>query len=263
MAANWSRRKYTKEEFREAWNSSLSIAEVARKLNCNKTGGGYHTLKSAAKELGLTTEHMTGQAWNKGRKLGPNVASRTPIEELLVEGRHCSSNHLKKRLWEEGLLPRHCQMDGCGISEWLGAPAPLELDHINGIHDDNRIENLRILCRNCHGQTVTFGRRNRAGVMGTGIPHLLKINGRAERPNVGSTPTTRTNYCQCGKQIAQSSKRCRDCEYKSRAGRKGKTKIDWPSRDIVLKMVEEMGYLQTGKALGVSDNAVRKFLQRA
>jgi hypothetical protein len=66
---NWNRRKYTQEEFVNAWNSSLSIAEVADKLGCNKSGGGYKTLKTTASDLGLTSEHMTGKVWNQGERL--------------------------------------------------------------------------------------------------------------------------------------------------------------------------------------------------
>jgi len=57
---NWQRRKYSREEFTKAWLSSSSIAQVAKRLGCNTTGGGYITLKMAASELGLDTSHMTG-----------------------------------------------------------------------------------------------------------------------------------------------------------------------------------------------------------
>jgi hypothetical protein len=69
---NWKRRKYSREAFTEAWLSSSSIAQVARKLGCNMTGGGYITLKAAARELGLDDSHMTGQGWNVGLKFNPS-----------------------------------------------------------------------------------------------------------------------------------------------------------------------------------------------
>jgi len=158
VAVVWSRRSYTKEQFIEAWNSSLSIAEVAKKLGCNVNGGGYLTLKSAAQELGLSYDHMTGQGWNKGHRYRIPRPHR-PLKEILVENSpHRNSSSLKDRLYKAGILEKKCS--NCGIVEWRGKPAPLALDHVNGVNTDNRIENLRILCYNCHGQTETFAGKN-------------------------------------------------------------------------------------------------------
>ena len=98
---------------------------------------------------------MKGQAWNKGRVIGP----KRPIEEYLVFGKYCQSNNLKKRLLNEGLKEHKCEM--CGITEWNGQPTPIELDHIDGNRYNNTIENLRILCPNCHAQTDTYRGRNK------------------------------------------------------------------------------------------------------
>lgn len=154
---NWNRRSYTQEEFIKAWNSSTSIAQVADKIGCNRSGGGYATIKSAAQELQLSDEHMQGQAWNTGLKFKPNKPK--PIEEILVEYSTYSTYNLKLRLWNEGIFPRKCNR--CGIEEWMGQPAPLALEHKNGIKTDHRLENLEILCYNCHGLTDTFGGKNK------------------------------------------------------------------------------------------------------
>ena len=80
-----------------------------------------------------------------------------PIVQLLANPRR-NRSHLKMRLVKAGLLNNRCEL--CGISDWLGKPLNIHIDHINGIKNDNRLENLRMLCPNCHSQTPTFSGRN-------------------------------------------------------------------------------------------------------
>lgn len=98
-------------------------------------------------------------AWTKAVRRGDIKPRRQamPIEELLSSSRRCRG-HVKIRLIRAGLLPLHCAI--CGIAEWLNQPLSLELDHINGMKGDHRLENLRLLCPNCHSQTPTWGGRN-------------------------------------------------------------------------------------------------------
>ncbi|NDB87145.1 MAG: HNH endonuclease, partial [Alphaproteobacteria bacterium] len=82
------------------------------------------------------------------------------LDKILIESSNYTNTHyLKNRLWKVGILERKCYE--CNIKEWRGKPAPLQLDHINGKRTDNRIENLRILCANCHAQTETWTGKNR------------------------------------------------------------------------------------------------------
>lgn len=82
-----------------------------------------------------------------------------PLEELLVAERpQTSRSHLKQRLIDAGIKENRCE--ACGITDWLGEPLNMALHHINGIGKDNRLENLRILCPNCHAQTPNYGGRN-------------------------------------------------------------------------------------------------------
>lgn len=84
---------------------------------------------------------------------------RKPIEEMFRPG--VNRNHLRLRLLADGLKEARCEQ--CGLTEWRGRPAPLQLHHINGDGRDNRPENLQILCPNCHSQTDSWGGRNRRG----------------------------------------------------------------------------------------------------
>jgi len=99
-------------------------------------------------------------AWGKAVQRGDLVPNEwvTPLDELLVAGRRRGRGHIKRRLLREGLKEGRCER--CGISEWQGRPMALQLHHANGDGHDNRLENLGLLCPNCHSQTDTYGGRN-------------------------------------------------------------------------------------------------------
>jgi len=146
---------YSEQELRDAVKSSGSLRQVLQKLNIVAAGGNYETTKRRISRYGIDTSHFHGQLWSKGKSLG----SRRPIEEYLVEGKLVQSHKLKLRLIIEGLKQHKCEC--CGITEWNGQPTPIELDHIDGNRYNNTIENLRILCPNCHAQTDTYRGKNK------------------------------------------------------------------------------------------------------
>ena len=150
-----SRYTYSEQELREAVKTSTSIRQVLDKLNIVPAGGNYQTTNRRIQKLDIDISHFSGQAWNKGRVIGP----KRPIGEYLKENSVVQSYKLKNRLIAEGLKQHKCEC--CGITEWMGKPTPIELDHINGNHHDNRLENLRILCPNCHAQTDTYRGKNK------------------------------------------------------------------------------------------------------
>ncbi|MFN2555282.1 MAG: HNH endonuclease signature motif containing protein [Nitriliruptorales bacterium] len=153
------RRSWSDEQLADAVAASRSYAEALRRLGLKPGGHPYRVIHREIVRMGLDTGHMRGQGWAKGTK-NPSLGNTRPLEEILVESsNYLNTNSLKLRLFKEGLKERVCE--ACGISEWLGRPAPLQLDHVNGDRRDNRIENLRILCPNCHSQTDTWCSRNK------------------------------------------------------------------------------------------------------
>ena len=153
-------RRYVKvsdEELIAIVAESWSIAECLRRMKLVPRGGNYGTLKRRIQALSLSTEHFTGQASNVNLRFNTPNAPR-PLTELLVADRFCSSSHLRERLIREGVKEARCEK--CGLDQWLGLPISLELDHIDGNRGNNQLENLAILCPNCHAQTSTYRGRN-------------------------------------------------------------------------------------------------------
>ncbi|MEN3332591.1 MAG: hypothetical protein V7641_1956 [Blastocatellia bacterium] len=146
------RRRYTDDELIKAVQTSVSIRQVLSKLGLVEAGGNYAIISRRIQSLKVNTSHFTGKGWRGGSRTA--VVSAKPISEILQKGVVYQSFKLKRRLFLEGLKAQRCER--CFGREWLGQPIPLELDHINGDPTDNRIENLRILCPNCHALTETY-----------------------------------------------------------------------------------------------------------
>jgi len=150
MRINWSKIQV------ENACKEYSYAKALKILNAPLSGSNYSKLKQKINEYEIDVTHMTHQ----GHNLGKQTRSTRGLNEILVENSsYTSTHHLKNRLLSLDILERECY--SCGITQWMGKDAPLQLDHINGIRHDNRIENLRILCPNCHAQTDTWTGKNK------------------------------------------------------------------------------------------------------
>lgn len=167
---------YTKELLEQAIENAKSIADICRFIGLKPLGSNYKTVRDKLELFNIDYSHLTGQRWNKGLK-HISESSRFPLSEILKEGVDYKSDTLKKRLIAEGIKENKCELCGCTSEK-----AVLELHHINGDHFDNRLENLQILCPNCHSLTLNHRGKN--------------IN-KKENPVNLSKKYHKDHYCTC------------------------------------------------------------------
>ena len=142
------------KEFIELIKNSTNIKEVLFKLGYTTVGNswGYSQIKERMLILNLTPYDFKGKS-----ELAKSQNKKVKTEDLFNNKKH-PRVVIRKRIIKENLIPYKCAI--CGIDSWNGKRLSLELDHINGINNDNRLENLRFLCPNCHSQTSTYGSKN-------------------------------------------------------------------------------------------------------
>lgn len=131
----------------DAISKCNSFTEVAKYLKMSKSSNSI--LKRRSDELNLDYSHFK-----------PSGIKAKPLNDILISSDTPipSSHRLKLRLIKEGYFDHKCYY--CGLTQWNGKSIPIELEHINGNRSDNRLENLTILCPNCHAQTKTYRGKN-------------------------------------------------------------------------------------------------------
>lgn len=217
MGSRWNKIK-------EAVADSISVADALRKMKLDPRGLNYRKFKRIVKEQQIDTSHFKCQSHGTPQQI------KIQWRDVLVKNScHEITTLRKNRLIKDGILKNVCSE--CGIDTWRSKPIVLQIDHINGIHDDNRLENLRLLCPNCHSQTDTFCGKN------------------IDKPKT---------FCKCGRVMCKESKMCFRCANDRKSGY---SKIKWPSTERLKSMLESKSYLQVARELGVSDNAIRKHLR--
>ena len=154
--------KWTDESLAEAVAKSRSIRQTLLYLGLSASGANYQAVPRRIKELGINNDHWTGQGWNTGKDfIAPLNPYQWDLEEILIKDSPYKggTRKLKIKLLKSGLLENKCER--CEIENWNNKPLSIQLHHKNGISTDNRIENLQMLCPNCHSQTDTFCRRKK------------------------------------------------------------------------------------------------------
>lgn len=266
--------KFTLEELTSAIRSSFSIAEVCRKLGIAAYGGNYRTIHKMINENNLDISHFKGKKWylNNHR----HIKKTQPLENVLTKNSYYNSNKLKKRIFKENVKEKKCEI--CGNITWNGREIPLELHHINGDNTDNRIENLMILCPNCHAQTDTYRKAKSALLEKEEVEHLKlreSVHGNADinpEPSISQIkcdkacaetlqgePKSKTKkeetYClNCGKPTAKKNKYCStECYHIANKGNR-------PDVFTLLSDFDELKtFVKVGKKYNVSENSVRKW----
>ena len=219
-----------KSEFQNLVQNSKTIAEIIRYFGFAESSSMYTMIKQRCVKDNIDYSHIPlGINSNKGRTF-PNRA--IPLKDVMVKNSTYSRGNLKKRLLKKRILKNRCSICGQGPIH-NGIKLVMVLDHINGIRNDHRLENLRMLCPNCNSQQKTFCGRN-------------------------SKIKKKKYFCKnCGQKVdkGSTSQLCKKC-YDIR-----QRKVDRPSKEQLLKEIEETNYCAVGRKYGVSDNAIRKWLK--
>lgn len=140
--------KWTEEQMREAIAGSTTIADVLRKLGLTVWSSNYDTVGRFIRNQGIDVSHMIGKASGRG-------GNRIILEDIFVPNSRHDRSTIKRHILKNRVLKYKCAI--CGQTpKWKGRPLRMILDHINGVNNDNRIENLRLLCPNCNSQQDTF-----------------------------------------------------------------------------------------------------------
>ena len=229
---------------------SESLIEVCRKAGIVPTTGNYDTLKKVITNNSVDISHF--------KRVGGTSTKKKELSEYLVKGVKVSSFKLKNRLLEEGIKEHKCENPECGMSEWHGKPIPLELHHINGDNTDNRLENLQILCPNCHALTDNYsGKNQKLNKRSKALTTIdkEKILKASEDSNSIREVVKKTKHAE-----RTVKKVLENAEKKINKNDKAKEENDKKVPLIIDSIKRTRSYTGTAREFGVTDNAIKKLL---
>lgn len=212
------------DKIKEAVKESVNFSEVLEKLEIPRQGNNGKTLRGILDNNNIDYSHFTGRA----REYTKNEVD---IEEYLSNRKSITSYKLKERLIKVGLKENKCENPECGIKMWHNKPIICQLHHIDGNHNNNSLDNLMMLCPNCHSQTDNY---------------------------CGSANQNKEKYyCpDCGKEILKTSTYCSNC------AKIHNRKVERPSAAILLADFKEFrAFTKIGEKYNVTDNTVRKWFK--
>lgn len=212
---------WSKERLEKAIKISTSYSETLRNLEIPTQGNNADTLKKYIEEYNLDISHFT---FGKSKDL--SGLSYIPVSEYLGTNKYIATSKLKLKLLKEGLKENRCEC--CGITEWNGKSLVMQLHHIDGNNKNNSLDNLQMLCPNCHSQTENY---------------------------CGSANEKKHNYCKdCGKEISENATYCTKCLGKHHR------KVDRPKEEELINLFKEhKSFVKIGKIFGVSDKTISKW----
>lgn len=215
------KKEYTKEKLEEVIINCTTYRQVLIAFNRNDSSKSYECLKSKIKEFGIDTSHFLKPSEVIKNLFKEGKLMRKENSEIFTQNSKTSRSCVKKRLIDDKLIEYVCFKCG-NIGEWMGEKITLILDHINGVNNDHRLENLRFVCPNCNSTLET--------------------------------------HCQ-GSKVFEDKKVKLD-KRKFRKDRHNLRKVEWPNKELLLEMLKNMSYVSIGKKYGVSDVAVRKWAKK-
>lgn len=205
---------------------SESRSDVFRRLSMTPRGAKFKTLNKLILKNNIDISHFKKSGEINRRK---NSLKESDLKNIFKE--NSPNSRIKHYILKFNLIEHKCS--ACELGNiWNNKPLTLQLDHINGISSDNRLENLRFLCPNCHTQTETYGSKN-----------------------IQSTPII-VECPMCNKPVSEQGRHCIACAHTFLQ------KIQWPSNKVLSELVWTKPLLKLAVDLGVSDNAIRRHCKK-
>lgn len=272
-------KKVNLEDFKKYVKESYTYADVCRKLGWKPQGGNYKYVKKHIKELELDISHFTGKATNICNKLG--ISKEKDVEEYLTTNSYIKASYLKWKLFSKGLKEYRCEK--CGRTHWNGEQIVLQLHHINGDNTDNRLENLQILCPNCHSQTDNYCGANIDGANKDKVYYCRMCGEKIDKTPSGLCDKCYDKLCNGiiefgvkGKQQIKSLNikrdkkkgKCKICGSETsnkqiticpKCYHETRRKVERPSKEVLKDLIKNNSMVKLGKMFGVSDSAIRKW----